>query len=176
MSLMKASPASIVLGERAPRLRVFAAEERDRRRAHRPGRQDGRRIDGGRPGQSRPCRLPAVAQQVEHRRVVTLDARRQDAAIPRIGGKLEAVELVDHGANAAEAGQLRRRLDVLPREQEPHEVRLRDRLDLGAEALQRGAMNPREQPAIAPLFFDPARRKPAAQHHAIGLEREQHLR
>ena len=42
-------------------------------------------------------------------------------------------------------------VDVLPGEEEAHEVGGGDRLDLGAQAVQRVAMDAREQSAIAPL-------------------------
>ena len=52
-------------------------------------------------------------------------------------------------------GQPARRLDVLPGEQEAHEIGRADRLDLGAQPVERVAMDARQQAAVAP--FEPAR-------------------
>ena len=43
------------------------------------------------------------------------------------------------------------RIEALPGEQEAHEISRTDRLDLGAEPIQRVAMNPGQEPAITPL-------------------------
>ena len=77
-------------------------------------------------------------------------AGRTDA-FPRAGGQLEAVERADDRPQSIEPGQPRRWLDVLPGEQKPHEIGRADRLDLGAQPVERVAMNAREQPAIAPF-------------------------
>src|SRR5690348_17491429 len=45
----------------------------------------------------------------------------------------------------------RRRCDVLPGEEEAHEIRGVNRLDLRAQSIERVAMNARQQAAIAPL-------------------------
>src|SRR5262245_9531967 len=42
------------------------------------------------------------------------------------------------------------RMDPLPRRQEADEVRRRDRLDLASQAVERVAMDPREQAPLAP--------------------------
>ena len=77
---------------------------------------------------------------------------------------------------------------MLPLEQEAREVAWLDRLDLAAQALERVAMDAREQMALAP--FDAAcvalridregrrigrahRREPALQHRTFGFQREQ---
>ena len=66
------------------------------------------------------------------------DARRQDVALPRRPRQLEALQLRDHLPHAVAAVQLRAGCDVLPDEEEAHEVGRRDRLDL-ARAGGRGS-------------------------------------
>ncbi len=75
------------------------------------------------------------------------------------------------------------RVEVMPREQEAHEVGRVDRLDLGAQPVQRVAVDARQQRAIAPLHLGQAGRvgrlgqvgifEVPAKHDALGLEREQ---
>ena len=52
-------------------------------------------------------------------------------------------------------------LDALPREQEAREVRGADRLDFGAEPVERVAVNAGQQPALAPLELGAVARLPA---------------
>ena len=63
--------------------------------------------------------------------------------------------------------------DPLPAEQEAQEVARRHRLDLGAQALERVAVDAREQPALAPFLDRRAGREAAAHREAFGLERRQ---
>ena len=62
--------------------------------------------------------------------------RRRAARSPRAGRRARAADPA---------------LDVLPREQEPHEVARAHRRDFGAQAIQRVAMDARQEPAVAPL-------------------------
>ena len=88
-----------------------------------------------------------------------------------------------------------RRVHVLPREQEPHEVGRADRLDFRAQPVQRVAMDARQQPPVAPLnplrhdspqspqrkfclcvvsaFSAVSASKCAPQHDSLGFERQQ---
>ena len=153
---------------------------------------DGRAAD--RPG---PVRLPAFArppphdaahsaQLVEHRRRVVLHTRGEQVVFPRRRGRRVAFELAQHVGQAAFAcaalvavgsGQ------VVPAEQESHELRRRHRLDVGTQLLPRRAVQTREQPAVAPfgcsrlgkgtahrraLGFEPQQRG----EHAVGIEPE----
>ena len=102
-------------------------------------------------GQPRPADLAGQAQRVEHRRLVAVDAVGQDARSQASAASSKPSSDVEDGAQSVEAGQAARRRDVLPREQEAHEVGRADRLDLGAQAVQRVAMDPRQQPAVAPF-------------------------
>ena len=70
-------------------------------------------------------------------------------ALPRRRADLVAVELRDDGAQSIETHEMRRHM--LPREEEAHEIVRRHRLDLGAQSVERVAMNPRKQAAVAPL-------------------------
>src|SRR5262245_35480890 len=70
-------------------------------------------------------------------------------------------------------------MDVLPDEEEPHEVGWADRFDLGAQAIQRVAVDAGEESAIAPFRADHRldawrrRRKASTQHRTFGFERQQ---
>jgi len=62
--------------------------------------------------------------------------------------------------------------DVLPLEQEAHEVARLDRLDLAAQALQRVAVDARQQMPLTPLVVPIGhglRREAALQHVALAL-------
>ena len=94
-------------------------------------------------------RAPRRRRPARSRRATRATARRPSMPVSRLDG-----------------------VDVLPREQEPHEVGGADRLDLRAQPVQRVAMDAREQPAVAPLEV---KREPRtsrrinapAQHHAL---------
>ena len=121
---------------------MFAEKQRDRGCAddlRRPARQ--------------PCPRDRAsqAQHVEHRRLVPLDARGKHIALPRARGRFDAIELRDRLAQPVEAQQTGLGLDVLPDEKESHEIGWTDRRDLGAEAIQRVAMDACEQPSITPF-------------------------
>ena len=62
---------------------------------------------------------------------------------------------------------------ALPAEQEPQQLRCRDGLDLGAQAVQGIAMDTREQTTVAPLAHLWAGREAAPQHQTARLERGQ---
>ena len=113
---------------------------------------------GRRRGQPRPANLASQAERVDHRRVVTVDARGQDGALPAVRRQLESVQLLEDRPKAVDAAQPMLRVHVLPREQEPHEVRRADRLDFRPQPVQRVAMNARQQPPVAPL--NPPRQRP----------------
>ena len=134
--------------ERLPGVGVLAEEERDRR----PGSQLRGFGELGRSRrQARPADFAGQAEHVEHRRVVAVEAGRKHRALPGRSGKLEAVELRERPRAGRRGRSADRRIDVLPAEEEAHEVRRADRLDLGAEPVQRVAMDAREQRPIAPF-------------------------
>ena len=100
----------------------------------------------------RPADLAGEAEHVEHRRLVAVDARRQDRALPRAGRAARSRRAcATTSRSPSSAGQPVDGVDVLPREQEAHEVGRADRLDLRAQAVQRVAMDAREQRAVAPF-------------------------
>ena len=82
----------------------------------------------------------------------------------------ESVELRDEFAQTFDTADFFR--DVLPREEEAHEVGGGNRLDLGAQAVQRVAMDACEQPAVAPFQFSAILECPA-ENHAFGFEFDQ---
>ena len=150
--------------QRPPVVGPFAQEQRDRRGADHLCRAA---------REPRPANLASQAQHVEHRGLVPLEPRRQDIALPRACGQLEAIELREDGPQALWPREPARGLHVLPREQEAHELGRADRRDLGAQPVQRVAMNAREEPPVAPFEHTDTRRERAAQDDALGFEREQ---
>ena len=65
---------------------------------------------------------------------------------------------------------------MLPAEEKPHEIGRADRLDFRAEPIDRVAVNPRQQPPVAPFDLGSGPRttpfERAAHGHAVGFERE----
>ncbi len=82
-------------------------------------------------------------------RIVRSHARRR---------RLEAVQERRDRAQAVDAREPAVRVEVVPREQEAHEVGRINRLDLGAQPVQRVAVDARQQRAIAPLHLGQAGR------------------
>ena len=115
---------------------------------------------------------------VEPARVIFGDAGRQDLGLPGAGRRREPFELAEH--RGERVGALHAGLfgDPLPVEQEAQEVARGDRLDFGAQPVQRIAVNAGEEPALAPFFgvrtFDiRAGCEAAAQREAFLLQRRQ---
>jgi hypothetical protein len=63
---------------------------------------------------------------------------------------------------------------MLPMQQEAHEVGRGDRLDLGSQAVERVAVNAREQPAIAPFELGRSGSEAAAQDSPLRFQLEKH--
>ena len=105
--------------------------------------------------EARPRDPSGEALIVEPARLVFRDARRQDLGLPGAGRRLEAFELRhDHldgiGPLHARVGR-----DPLPAKQEAQEIARGDRLDLGAQTLDRVVVDAGEQPALAPFVQRP---------------------
>ena len=91
---------------------------------------------------------------IEPARLILGEACRQDLGLPGDGGSLEALELGhDHFERVRPLHACVGR-DPLPAEQETHEVARGDRLDLGAQALDRVVVDTGEQSALAPFLRD----------------------
>ena len=114
-----------------------------------------RRSPSGSPTDARPQPGPGDASGealvVEPDRIVPGDARRQDLGLPGAGRRLEPFELAEHRGERVRPFHAGLVGHPLPGEQEAQEVARRDRLDLGAQPLQRIAVDARQQPALAPL-------------------------
>ena len=89
-------------------------------------------------------------------RPVALDPPGQDVGLPGGDRRLVALQLLDDGPHAVVTPDLRARGDVLPAQQEAHEVLRGDGLDRLAPALARVRVHAGQQPAGAP--FDLAAR------------------
>src|SRR2546430_17713431 len=76
-------------------------------------------------------------------------------------GHFASVEQIEHRAEPFRSLGPGVRCDALPPQQEPHEVRRRDRLDLLAQPVERVAVDAGEQAALAPFQLRYAGREPA---------------
>ena len=121
---------------------VLAQQQRHRRSAQ-------RRLRAWR--EPAPGNAAAEAQAVELLGAVVGHARRQHVVLPGRRRHLEAFELLHHRGQPLGAAQLVFARDVLPVQQEAQELRRADRLDLRAQAVQRVAVDAREQAPVAPL-------------------------
>src|SRR5439155_3804349 len=133
---------------------MLAKEERDRRAAQR------RAVAWC---ETPPGHAARKAELVELLGPIVPDARRQHVVFPAGGRELEAFQLLDGRRQAFHALHLIFAGGVLPVEQEAQELGCADRLDLGAQLVERVAMDAGEQPAVAPLELGGTRREPAAQ-------------
>src|ERR1700730_9887194 len=120
--------------------------------------------------QPRPCDTSGETLIVKPGRLVINNARRQDLVLPRSGRRLEPFELADDGIDGVRPRHPRIGVNPLPAKEEAQKVARGDRLDFGAEAVDRVAVNPGEQPALAPFVFGRPRREASAQGEAFGLE------
>ena len=86
----------------------------------------------------------------------------------------ESIEHADDCSQAIETSQSDGRVGVLPIEEEAHELGGAHRFDLGAQPIERVAVNPCQQRAVAPFGagFCSGLFKSAAQHGALRFERE----
>src|SRR5262245_50786130 len=101
------------VAQRVPIARVRAQEQRDGRGSDHMSRST---------RQSGPAHFTRQAQRVEPGRLVALEPRRQYVALPGARGQLETVELRKHRTQTLETAQAAPRLDVLPHEEEVHEL------------------------------------------------------
>ena len=143
---------------------MLAQQQRDRRAAQRCAAA-GREASPGHPA--------AETQLVELLGAVVGNARGQDVVFPARRRQLEAFELLDHRRQAFGALHLVFAGDVVPVEQEAQEVARAHRLDLGAQAVQRVAVDAGEEPPVAPFELRRAWREAPAQDAALRLERLQ---
>ena len=148
-----------------PERRGAARKQRDRCRA------DGPRVPGSRcrrrQRQSRPDGAAGEAQIVEPRHVVGVETRGQELRLPRGDGRLETLQLADHHVERVGSFPALVRNEVLPAEEEPHEVLRADGFDLLPQALDRIAVDAREQRAVAPFLRRSRRRERAGDRDAL---------
>ena len=104
------------------------------------------------------------------------DARRQDLLFPRDSGRLEAFELLDHRQQRVATFAARIGGEVLPFEQEAHEILPLDRFDLATQPSHGVSMDAREQMPFAPFFIERAGREAAAHHVAFRFETRERRR
>src|SRR5438445_4338680 len=82
-------------------------------------------VQGSASAEPAPGHSARQTEMLEIRRIVEADARGNHVLFPRWRRKLHPLHLADDLEHAVAAMELRTRLDVLPAEQETHEVRRR---------------------------------------------------
>ena len=129
--------------QRLPRIRVLAQEQRDRRRAD--DARLPRRESRAQP--TSPVRQSMSSSDGSY--ASTRDGRTERSHAAAAISKPSSCAIT--ACSPSMPDEPRRRRDVLPREEEAHEVRRADGLDLRAQAIEGVAMDAREQSAVAPL-------------------------
>ena len=117
--------------------------------------------------------LPGHAQLVQPLAAVALHSGGQDGLLPGAGRDLEALQLLDDREDAQPPfapGAIR---DVLPAQQEPHEVPGGDRLNLAPAPLPGVGVDPCQQPPGAALLSFVPRGEVALDREALRLERRE---
>jgi hypothetical protein len=120
-----------------------------------------------------PGHAPGEAEPVQQLRLVAGDTQRQHIALPGARRQAEARQLLDHAIQPLVAGLLVRRADVLVLQEEAHQHRGRDWLDLTPQLVQHRAVDARQQPPLAPLELGRLRAVAAAEHEALRLQQHQ---
>ena len=146
-------------------------QERDRRRAYRRDVALAAVRSRVARTEARPRDPSGEALIVEPARLVLGNARRQDLGLPGAGRRLEAFELRHDHFDGIRPLHARVGRDALPAAEEPQEIARGDRLDLGAQTLDRVVVDTSEQPALAPFVRNRSRREAAAHGEAFGLKR-----
>ena len=159
--------------ERRPVPGMTPRQQGDRRGAHRRHAALAAVRSSVARAEARPRDPSGQALIIEPARLVLGEARRQDLGLPGAGRSLEAFELGDDHLERVRPLHARVRRDALPAEQEAQEVARGDRLDLGAQALDRVVVDPGEQPALAPFVRGRRRREAPAHDEAFGLKRRE---
>jgi hypothetical protein len=155
---------------------VFPEEKRDRRDA---GRADAADLRSGLDGRERgvwgepaPHYLARETQSIQKLGGVTGDAPGEDVRLPRRRGDLVALELTDDPERSVGAMQARSRRDVVPGEEESHQIGRGYRFDFASQPAERPAVDSREEPPVAPFdrLLVQARCEPPAQYLPRALE------
>jgi hypothetical protein len=110
---------------------------------------------------------------IEPLRGVLLDARSEHSRFPSRRRQFVAVEQFEDGLDSSGSFGVVLAANALPPEQETLKFCERDRLNLGAQSVDRETMYPCQQPAIAPFEIGSASAEFPAQHEAFGFQRQQ---
>ena len=119
---------------------------------------------GVRRAQTRP---PGETLSVEPRRLVVLEAGRQDLGFPRPRGRLEPFHLSQNDRERLRPLQTRLFVNMLPGEQEAEKIARGDGVDLRAQAPDRVTVDAGQQAAVAPLLVVGARNEAPSQDCAF---------
>ena len=147
-----------------PQRQLTPGQQHQRRAAHRAaGRGTGRAHAG-------PDDFAGAAQVVEPGVRIVCHAQGQQVAFPAAGGRLVAFELRQDLRQCVLTTELVTFGQVLPVEQETHEVLALDRLDLAPQPLDGVAVDARQQVAFHPFLVLRTGREAAAHHVAFALQ------
>src|SRR5688572_17882319 len=158
---------------------MLSSEERDGTAPNRPGRGASFPAAVGGRGEPAPGHPPGQAEHVEQRGIVLGNPDPEYFTLPRPGRYLVSVELVEHRGDSLEPLGPLLRTDPLPLEQETLEIGAGNRGDLRPEPVQGVAMNPGQEPAVAPFQLASAWCKSTSQDHSLAFKRHErgiHLR
>ena len=128
-------------------------------------------IGGGGRRQTGPGRPPGEALAVEPRRLIALEARRQDLGLPRLGRRLEAFERAKHGGKRVGPFEARLLGNMSPCEQEAEKVPRGDGINLRPQPPDRVVVDAREQAPVAPLLVVDAGKETSPENCAFAFER-----
>ena len=98
-----------------------------------------------------PTDRTAQAEAIQEFRFVFRHTKTQELRFPRGRSRLESRELFDGLEQAGFSMLTRSRRKMLPLQQEPHEVRCRDRFHVFAQAANGQSMDPGQETSMAPF-------------------------
>src|SRR5579883_1545877 len=161
--------------ERHPERHAASLQQGDRRRAHR--RSGGcAAVRGARRDEPRPRALTGKALGVEPGWLIFCNAGRQDLRLPRACRRFKPLEGSEDRRQRIWSFQSRVLRHPLPGKQKAQEVARRNRLDLGAQALDRVMVDAGKQPAVTPLFVIDSLNKSSTQDRAFDLQGRERAR
>jgi hypothetical protein len=122
---------------------------------------------------AQPDDLAAGAELIEQFRAVLGHARGQDLALPHLGSERKALEREEHLPQPLDPAAAADPAHRVPVEREARQRGLLDRLDLAAQARDRGAADTAQHLDVTPLAAPATRSQRAVDERSLALERRQ---
>src|SRR5262249_4178403 len=120
--------------------------------------------------QAAPGNLPGPARSLQELGHVPAYSGGQEHLLPGRRGRFPALQQRDGPEQSTLPAERIAGLEVVPAEQEPHEILRGEWLDLAPQAAHREPVDPLEEATIAPLEFLGTRPKSPSQDLTLGLE------